>query len=61
MAAFCAATTAGPFAVPPILTLILVPASGQAVGIIEQRVADRAAAGDHVVHLDEHAVLSMGK
>jgi hypothetical protein len=34
--------------------LILVPASGQAVGVIERRVADRTAAGDHVVHLDEH-------
>jgi hypothetical protein len=55
MAAFCAATTAGSFAVPPIPTIILVPASGQAVGVIERRVADRTAAGDHVVHLDEHA------
>jgi hypothetical protein len=34
---------------------VLVPASGQAVGVIKRRVADRTAAGDHVVHLDEHA------
>ena len=32
---------------------VLVPASGQAVGVVERRVADGTAAGDHVVHLDE--------